>query len=176
MPYKRFWVFVLVFLLPCMQQQALAGPFKGPFTGALYGQGEGCWGGLFIRTRTLDWHPGNFNCGKTTYKIIDQDLHTPFENYDHIVFKLDHLSKSCRFPYIGLYYYQPSQEAEENSQAPNEGLYYDWAVVGFESYKQYDTFPYRGFADSTIDIDPMAVLYCNLPFYDKPFPYGKPLR
>jgi hypothetical protein len=176
MPHKRFWVLFLAFLLSG-PQGALAGPFKGPFTGAFYGQGEGCWGGLFIRTRTLDWHPGNvISCEKTAYVVIDKNLHTPFENYDHIVFKLDHLSKFCRFSYIGLYYYQSAQEVENNSQMPGEGLYYDWEAVGFASYKQYQAFPYRGFADSSIDIDPMTVLYCSFPFYGQPFPYGKPLK
>ena len=78
---KRILLAAMTVLFPLGQSVALA----GPFTGVFYGQGEGCWGGLYIRTKTIQWYPGNFLCARTAYTIVDQDLHTPFENYDHIV-------------------------------------------------------------------------------------------
>ena len=172
----RYLAIILAILLPLGQEVALAGAYKGPFTGVFYGQGEGCWGGLFIRTRTIQWYPGNLMCKRTVYTIIDQRLHTPFENDDHIVFKLDHVNKGCPFPYIGLYYYQPLDEIGPNGKTlEGLGTYYDWSVMGFESYRQYKNFPYKGFLNDTIYINPSDLMYCNLPYTDAPFPYGSPL-
>jgi hypothetical protein len=64
---------LLIFLLLGGQHAALAGPFKGRFTGVFYGQGEGCWGGLFVRTKTIEWEDGNdLSCRRTPYSITDQ--------------------------------------------------------------------------------------------------------
>ncbi len=173
----RYLAIILAILLPLGQEVALAGAYKGPFTGVFYGQGEGCWGGLFIRTRTIQWYPGNLMCKRTVYTIIDQRLHTPFENNDHIVFRLHHLSKGCPFPYVGLYYYQSGDEIGPNGKTlEGLGIYYDWGVVGFESYRQYKNFPYKSYGKGTVNTALMNITSCSLPYLDKPFPYGKPMR
>lgn len=174
---KRILLAAMAVLFPLGQSVALAGPYKGKFTGLFYGQGNGCWGALFIRTRTISWVPGDLTCNRTAYTIVEQSLHTPFEDDDHIVFKLHHLSKGCPFPYVGLYYYQPKDEAQGNKGDPLGGLYYDWAVGGFDSYQQYKHFPYKGFMDGSIHTNPaeINILMCNLPYSGGPFPYGKPL-
>ncbi|MCF3948348.1 hypothetical protein AiwAL_14445 [Acidiphilium sp. AL] len=176
MKFQRPWMILSVAAMLVCQNAAWAGAYQGVFTGVFYGQGEGCWGGLFVRTKTIAWNADHFTCRRTTYTIIAKDLHTPFKDYDHIVFKLDHVNKGCLFPYIGLYYYLPADEAGHDGKVlAGRWLYYDWVVVGFENYKQYKTFPYRGFMDDTIHIDPMTLMYCDLPYGGKPFPYGKPL-
>ncbi|MDE2318486.1 MAG: hypothetical protein KGK02_02180 [Rhodospirillales bacterium] len=178
MIWKRFFFLVaLTVFLPLGHGVAVAGPYKGKFTGLFYGQGNGCWGALFIRTRTISWAPGDLTCNRTAYTIVEQSLHMPFEDYDHIVFKLHHLSNGCPFPYVGLYYYQPKVEAEATKANPYQGIFYDWTVVGFDSYRRYRRFPYRAFEDDDGSIYPLAfdILYCDLPYSGKPFPYGMPL-
>lgn len=176
MSMRRFFHWLAVPAAALHVCHAQAAPFKGPFTGLFYGQGEGCWGALLIRTKTISWDSGDASCRRTPYTIIDEDLHAPFENYDHIVVRLHHLSKTCDTPYVGLYYYQPPGEAEENSQMPeNDRLYYDWAVIGFASDKQYETLPYKSFIDGSINIHQTSLVYCELPYGNKPFPYGIPL-
>ncbi len=174
---KRILLAAMAMLFPLGQSVALAGPYKGRFTGLFYGQGEGCWGTLFIRTRTISWTPGILTCNRTAYTIVDKSLHTPFENYDHIVFKLHHLSNGCPFPYVGLYYYQPKAETEATKADPYQGIFYDWTVVGFDSYRQYRSFPYKGFENESIYIDEQTqnILYCNLPYVNGPYPYGIPI-
>ena len=173
---RLFVVFFLTMLIACPPSPAQAGAYKGIFTGLFYGQGEGCWGALFIRTKTIEWSPGDASCQRTTYTVIDRVMHTPFQNYDHIVFRLHHLSSGCPFHYIGLYYYLPRDEVGKNGKILKDiGIYDDWVVAGFENYRQYKSFPYKGFVNSSIHIDPWAVTYCGLPFYGKPFPYGKAL-
>ena len=177
MKFQRPWMILSVAALLVCQNAAWAGAFKGIFTGVFYGQGRGCWGGLFVRTRTIEWEPGDFSCRRTTYTIIAKDLHTPFQNYDHIVFKLDHVNKGCPFPYIGLYYYQPAGEAAFNNRIPeDERMYYDWSVRAFPNYRLYKAFPYKKNLDGREWSDRNTVLGCGFPFDDKPFPYGKPLR
>jgi hypothetical protein len=83
------------------------------------------------------------------------------------------MSKGCNYPYIGLYYYQTKDEAEYNDEVPKKARqYYDWAIVAFHSYKQYKTFPYKGFDSETINIDPSVIMYCEAPFLEAAFPYG----
>lgn len=177
MIWKRFFFLAaLTVFLPLGHGMAVAGAYKGPFTGLFYGQGNGCWGALFIRTRTISWAPGDLTCNRTAYTIVEQSLHTPFEDYDHIVFKLHHLSKGCPFPYVGLYYYQPKYEIGEDRGFIENNMYYDWGVAGFDSYEQYKSFPYVGFLDGTNKFNPAEanILICNLPYFGRPFPYGEP--
>ena len=166
---------ILLIVLIAAAQPAQAGAYKGIFTGLFYGQGEGCWGALFIRTKTIEWSPGDASCQRTTYTVIDKTMHTPFQNYDHIVFRLHHLSHGCPFHYIGLYYYLPRDELRKNGKLLKGVIYYQWSVVGFENYKQYKNFPYRGFENNSINMALTSLTYCVLPYSGKPFPYGKPL-
>ncbi|WP_297367457.1 hypothetical protein [Acidocella sp.] len=160
------WLFFLV-------QTAQAAPYRGPFTGLFYGQGRSCWGGLFIGTRTLTWDKQFTPCARTSYTIRERDLHWPFENYDHIVFQLNHVSKACITPIIGLYYYKPLLNAAGQSEDQIR-LYYDWQVVGFATEALYRKFPARGFMDGSQTIDHGVYVDCPLPFAEKPFPFGSP--
>ena len=156
---------LLLLVAALLPVSALAGPYKGPFTGLFYGQGRGCWGELFIQTKTLTWLPASWTtCQRTTYTIVDNTLHTPFQNWDHIVFKLDHLSKSCDIQYVELQYFHTDDSASES------GLFYDWVAVGFLDYQDYKKFPQT--SDDAYDMS--RDLLCSLPYLDKPFPYGSP--
>jgi hypothetical protein len=90
---------VVAFILGLMlgaAQTAQAAPYHGPFTGLFLGQGRSCWGGLFIGTRTLTWNKQFTPCARTSYTILDSDLHWPFQNDDHIVLSaLDVRSVIC---------------------------------------------------------------------------------
>lgn len=44
------------------------------FIGVFHGQGTGCWGGLYVRTKTVQWTTPYSSCGPTKYKIIDMKL------------------------------------------------------------------------------------------------------
>ncbi len=159
------WLFFLV-------QMAQAAPYRGPFTGLFYGQGRSCWGGLFIGTRTLTWDKQFTPCARTSYTIRERDLHWPFENYDHIVFQLNHVSKACITPIIGLYYYVPASEIGQP-----EGNTFEsdaWVAVGFQTEALYRKFPTRGFMDGSHPVDPGIYVVCGLPFSNRPFPYGVP--
>lgn len=153
-------------------QMAQAAPYKGPFTGLFYGQGRGCWGGLFIGTRTITWDKQFTPCARTTYTILDRDLHWPFQDDDHIVVWLNHVSAACISPIIGLYYYQPAWEI--NQPEGLYGLYSDWTAVGFQTEKLYRDFPYRAFDDGSVQVDPYRYIVCGLPYSEKPFPFGIP--
>ncbi len=146
-----------------------------PFTGAFWGQGEGCWGGLFVRDKTIQWDADHFTCNRTTYTIIVKDIHHPFRNYDHIVFRLNHASNGCDYPYIALYYHQPPGEAARNASMPEIGReYYDWSLAAFATDAQYRAFPYKDFLNQTFNAYASNIFVCNLPFQEKPFPLGRP--
>ena len=150
--------------------------WAAPFTGAFYGQGEGCWGGLFIREKTIEWEADDFTCRRTGYTILDQDIHHPFQNGDHIAFKLNHPNRDCRFPYIALYYHEPPGEAATNASLPEIGRwYYDWSSAAFATDEEYRAFPYKDYMNGSFNAVSANVFVCNLPFMKKPFPFGKPL-
>jgi hypothetical protein len=157
-----------------LAQTAQAAPYRGPFTGLFYGQGRSCWGGLFIGTRTLTWNKQFTPCERTSYTILERDLHWPFQDYDHIVFQLNHVSKACITPIIGLYYYQPPDEAGQPEGEDSE--YNDWVVAGFQTEALYRNFPARGFMDGSMNVDFGKYIICSLPFSIKPFPYGVPMN
>ncbi len=74
------------------------------FTGAFSGQGRSCDGGLWIRTKTIQWSTPWSDC-YSTYTIIKKTFKDKPKNYDYILYKVDHPGKACSWKYIGLYYY-----------------------------------------------------------------------
>ena len=162
--------------MSCAVLSGQGAAWAAPFTGAFWGQGEGCWGGLFIRDKTIQWEADHFTCNRTTYTIIVKDIHHPFRNDDHIVFKVNHPNKDCLFPYIGLYYQVPPGEASENASLPKIARwYYDWSLAAFATYAQYRAFPYKDYMNGSFDAVSAYIFVCNLPFMEKPFPFGIPL-
>ncbi len=150
--------------------------WAAPFTGAFYGQGEGCWGGLFIREKTIEWEADHFTCRRTDYTILDQDIHHPFQNGDHIAYRLNHVNKDCRFPFIGLYYQEPPGEAVRNASLPEiSRWYYDWSLAAFATDEKYRAFPYRDYLNGSFNAVSKYIFVYNLPFVYKPFPFGTPL-
>jgi hypothetical protein len=44
------------------------------FTGAFYGSGRQCHGTLIVRDDAIEWRTPFANCGRTSYRIINQSL------------------------------------------------------------------------------------------------------
>jgi len=70
-----------------------------PFTGVFHGQGRGCWGKLYVKTKTLAWNTPYSVCAKTPYTVIDKDMDASAPG---IAFMLRHKSRSCRYEIVQL--------------------------------------------------------------------------
>ncbi len=132
------------------------------FTGAFYAESRGCHGGLWIRTRTIQWNTNFSNC-YSTYTIVKRTFKETLKNYDYILYKVDHPGKACSWKYIGLYYYDYFDSLEYS---------YHWTASGFSSWRDYLAFPYRGVITGTgNDSD---VLTCEFRSYSDPVQAGWP--
>ena len=69
-----------------------------PFTGVFSGTGRACYGKLFIRTKTIEWHTSFASCKQTPYKIIKTKLNA---TKPEIVFLLK-ARQSCDFGVVAL--------------------------------------------------------------------------
>lgn len=106
--------------LALLQAPAIAA--DKPFTGSFQGQGRGCWGKLYVKTRTIEWNTPYSVCAKTTYAIIGKDLDSASPR---IAFALDRRSKSCRYTVVELSF---------------DPAYPDyWHARGFVSRTDYDS-------------------------------------
>ncbi|WP_420994412.1 hypothetical protein ACKI2N_017640 [Cupriavidus sp. 30B13] len=70
-----------------------------PFTGVFQGQGRGCWGKLYVKTKTLEWNTPYSACARTPYTVIDKDMDAAAPS---IAFALQHKSRSCRYEIVQL--------------------------------------------------------------------------
>ncbi len=84
-----------LFLVVAMANGAFAG--EKPFTGVFQGSGRECYGKLYVRTKTIEWHTPFAACKKTAYEIIKKKLNPP---KPEIVFLLK--GKPCDFGVISL--------------------------------------------------------------------------
>lgn len=89
-----------------------------PLTGTFYGNGRACYGALYLRTKTVEWHSTYSACKRTTYRILEQNLASEHPN---VVLLLDQPSKHCRLQVIELRHY------ESNS----------WEATGYHSRADY---------------------------------------
>ena len=81
-----------------MADAATATP-AAPFIGVFHGQGRGCWGKLYVKTKTLEWNTPYSVCAKTPYTVIDKDMDASAPS---IAFVLQRKSRSCRYEIVQL--------------------------------------------------------------------------
>jgi len=106
------------------------------FTGRFAGQGEACWGNLFIRTKTIEWDTWYSVC-QSPYVILKKTFNDKPKNFDYILYRLTKPNKACRYPYIGLYFYDRGDNIP-----PAEYL---WRAGGFSNLQNAHSFDVKGF-------------------------------
>jgi len=99
-----------------------------PFIGVYHGQGRACFGGLFLRERTLEWNASFFRCAPTRYRrIAQQDGARP-----RVALELSGKAKACRFKVVEIAYYSE----------------WSWTVNGYPSLEAYARRDQPGWKDS----------------------------
>ncbi|MFC5475381.1 hypothetical protein [Paraherbaspirillum soli] len=73
-----------------------------PFTGKFFGNGRACYGGLYVRSRTIEWHSTYSACERGRYQVLEQDMNG---TEPRIAYLLKQRSKHCRYEVIELYQY-----------------------------------------------------------------------
>jgi hypothetical protein len=111
---------------------AVSGAFAvdSPFTGAFLGTGRSCYGGLYIRTKTISWLTPFSQCQRVPYEVIDR---REKGNQRAFVFHLKQHAKSCGFDV--LYLHHPD--------TPNLDI--DWEIIGYVSLESYETDKKNGY-------------------------------
>lgn len=96
---------------------------QNPFIGVYKGEGRACFGGLYVRERTLEWHASFFRCGPVRYRRIAQEEGTR----PRLAVELEGDGKACGLKVVELKYYSewswtvngyPSREAYERREEP----------------------------------------------------------
>jgi len=103
-----------------------------PFTGVFSGTGRACSGGLYVRTKTIEWNSSFSVCKPARYRVLEQDL---ARDHGRIAFRLDARSRQCRYEVI---------EAERIST-------YGWSVQGYQSLEAYQKHALPGWRNSPLD-------------------------
>lgn len=105
-----------------------------PFTGAFQGTGRACYGGLFVRTKTLSWLTPFSQCQKLPYETIDRKEQGRQRQF---AFRLKQRTKACQYEVLYLYH----------GDSPDPDI--DWHVIGYSSLAEYEADRQNGFkADS----------------------------
>jgi len=120
---------VLAFLVLAGTGTAIA---EAPFTGVFSGTGRACSGGLYVRTKTIEWNSSFSVCKPARYRVLKQDL---AKDHGRIAFRLDARSRQCRYEVI---------EAEQVST-------YGWSVQGYQSLEAYQKRALPGWRHSPLD-------------------------
>jgi hypothetical protein len=110
------------------------GPAKAdaPFTAVFSGTGRACSGGLFVRTKTIEWNSSFSICKPTRYSVLDKDLAA---DRRRIAFRLAARSRRCHYEVI---------EAQQYST-------YGWSVQGYQSLEAYEKRALPGWRNSPLD-------------------------
>ncbi|PRC94327.1 hypothetical protein [Solimicrobium silvestre] len=92
-----------------------------PFTGVFEGQGRGCYGKLFIKTKTIEWNTPFTVCKQTPYTILEKDFST---KSPHIAYLLKNSSeKACGLQVI---------EVKFNPEYPDY-----WKAIGYPTIDDF---------------------------------------
>ena len=91
---------------------------EAPFTGAFSGTGRACSGGLYVRTRTIEWNSSFSVCKPSRYEVLDKDLAA---DHGRIAFRVKTRSRRCLYEVI---------EAQQIGT-------YSWDVRGYQSLESY---------------------------------------
>jgi hypothetical protein len=101
-----------------------------PFTGSFEGTGRACYGGLYIRTRTISWVTPFSRCERMPYQLLE---HSENGTQQEFAFQFKRPAKSCRFSVLYLYH----------GNTANLGR--DWHVIGYASLQDYEGDKRNGF-------------------------------
>jgi hypothetical protein len=104
------------------------------FTGVFSGYGRACFGGLFVRTKTIEWNSPFSVCKRTRYDVLEKTL---LEGKERIVFQLRKHAPRCAYPVIEI----------ENAQTEDDR----WNITGYQSLESYQKRREPGWADSVLD-------------------------
>jgi hypothetical protein len=105
---------------------------EAPFTGVFSGTGRACSGGLYVRTKTIEWNSSFSVCKPARYRVLEKDL---ARDRGRIAFRLEARSRRCRYEVI---------EAEQVS-------IYGWSVQGYQSLEAYRKRALPGWRNSPLD-------------------------
>jgi hypothetical protein len=93
-----------------------------PFTAAFMGSGRLCYGGLYIREKTISWLTPFSQCQRIPFEVIEQ---WGEGNERNIVFRLKHKPPNCKFGVIYL----------RHNPDPNFGIL--WEALGYAGEVTY---------------------------------------
>ncbi|MNT51078.1 hypothetical protein D3C72_1880280 [compost metagenome] len=115
----------------------LAGPCTAladaPFTGKFSGTGRACSGGLYVRTKAIEWNSSFSICKPSRYEVLDNELDK--KEGERIAFRLQSPSHQCLYPVI---------EVQRLST-------YSWGVQGYQSMESYRNRALPGWANSPLE-------------------------
>lgn len=97
----------------------VAAAADAPFTLALSGGGRACAGGLFVRTRTLEWNTSFSRCAPAPYVVLDK---AAAGDQTRVVFRRLKRGEGCRYAVV------------EAVRLPQAG----WNVNGYPSLEAYE--------------------------------------
>ena len=121
---------VLVFL--AMAGAGGAARAEAPFTAVFSGTGRACSGGLFVRTKTIEWNSSFSICKPARYSVLEKDL---AGDHRRIAFRFATRSRHCLYEVV---------EAEQVSR-------YGWDVRGYQSLESYRNRAFPGWLHSPRD-------------------------
>jgi len=114
--------------------QATGSAAEPPFTGTFEGTGRACYGGLYVRTKTISWSTPFSACKRVPYEVLER---SEKGNERRFTFRLKSSSKACRYGVLYLYH-----GASANADI-------DWHVIGYATFEDYKADQQNGFkADS----------------------------
>lgn len=93
-----------------------------PFTAAFMGTGRLCYGGLYLREKTISWLITYSQCQRVPFDVIEQ---WGEGNERNIVFRLKHKPPNCQFGVIYL----------THDHDPNFGI--GWNAIGYADEAAY---------------------------------------
>jgi hypothetical protein len=117
-----------------------------PCDGAYRSWGRACFGGAFVRDKTIEWNSSFSTCKPSPYEVLDSVLEGKPRS---VAYRIKKPSKDCRYAVI---------EIVEDS-GDGEG----WSIAGFTSMEAYG----RGEVGMACPVEPMPSKRCNLEFARK---------
>lgn len=123
-------------LLACASAAAAG---NAPFTGVFMGGGRACYGGLFVRTKTVEWNTPFNRCKRTRYDLLERML---APGHERITMKLK--NPSCAFQVIAL---EQTQE-------------WGWTAYGYQTVEAYEKRELPDWKNSPIES--RMVLTCSV--------------
>lgn len=79
--------------MPAMAQEQLP-------VGVYHGEGRACFGALYIREKTVEWHASFVSCEKRPYEILK--IRQTAEGAKEYVFQIKNPDANCKLPYFTL--------------------------------------------------------------------------